>query len=69
MNKDDKTEVLRLVAVLGFDSTFDGTFEFDNIRDADFHRARVIYLRARRQLAECIGYPEDLDLLERESLM
>lgn len=69
MNTKAKVEILQLVSAVGFDMAFDGTLTFDDINDPEFHRVFVIYKRARRQLAEYVGYPDDLELLEKESQM
>lgn len=69
MRNEQKVEVLRLIAVLGFESAFDDALRFDDINDPEFHRCLVMYKRARRQLSEYIGYPNDLDLLEKDTQM
>lgn len=39
----------------GFDYTFTGYSNFEEIEDREFHRLREAYLKARKELAEYIG--------------
>lgn len=69
MNKEEKVYVLETVEREGFDYAFTEYSDFNEVKDEEFHRLRVMYKRASQALAEYIGYPEDVEILEKETQM
>lgn len=55
MKTTDKAAVIDAIDNEGFDYTFKRYSNFDEIKDAEFHRLRSEYVEARDNLAEYIG--------------
>lgn len=52
MKKADRQIVQDTVENEGFDYTFVHYSNFEEIKDEEFHRLRVVYVKAQRALAE-----------------
>ena len=66
MQKELKVRLLKAIYYVGFHTVFDTLPEQEDERLNELTRA---YRKAYRELAEYAGYPDDMDLLEPESIM
>lgn len=66
MNKELKINLLTAIVYLGFHDTFDCMTPCDDEKLNDMVHA---YRKAYRELAAYVGFPDDLELLEKESIM
>lgn len=66
MNKELKTNLLTAIVYIGFHDTFDSMTPTDDEKLNDLARA---YRKAYRELADYVGFPDDLEILEKETLM
>ena len=55
MEEDEREEILATVDNEGFDYAFCDYSEFKEIKDVEFHKARVKYVEAAKKLKEVIG--------------
>lgn len=72
MNKEIKKNLLTAIYYYGFHEVFDTLTQTNE--DSEYHDARLdelttAYRKAYRELAAYVGYPDDLDMLETETLM
>lgn len=67
MNKEQKLGLLKCIGYLGFHETFTEI----KMDDYDVYTQTLInnYLIAYNKLSEHVGFPEDLELLEKETIM
>ncbi len=56
MKNSDREDVLDRVENEGFDYAFMHYSYFDEIKDIDFHKARKNFFKARKELADYIGF-------------
>ena len=68
MNKEQKLGLLKCIGYIGFHDTFDG-MAIDMIEDENLAKLVSKYLGAYKALAEYVGFPDDLELLEKETIM
>lgn len=69
MDKDKQLNILRLIEVVGFDNAFNQEFIFESIDDINFQTALKNYRESKQVLADLVGYPDKLEMLERETQM
>jgi hypothetical protein len=54
MTNDEKEDLFLDIYTEGFDDCFDGYSDFEEIKDPEFHRLRLEYLKAKTNLAKYI---------------
>lgn len=69
MDKDKQLNILKLIEVVGFDEAFSQEFVFENIDDISFQTALKNYRESKQLLADLVGYPDKIEMLERETQM
>jgi len=56
MTPEQKEAIMGIVDNEGFDYTFCDYSNFEEIKDAKFHKARAEYVEAAKKLKEIIGF-------------
>lgn len=56
MTREQKEEIMGIVDNEGFDYAFFSYSNFPEIKDAEFHKARVEYQKASKKLKEIVGF-------------